>query len=522
METRTISHLWNEAKNGEEPNYEPINSPRSLEACLRSGFDPEGLLPMSMEEFKNSHRGIPADILQMKFEHTEKRRIDRLKVVVRERENIVRYLEQREKDMAESPRSKSSLDTLNAVEKKARQMQQKSGDLERMRLEAIKRRQEKELARMVQNEQELVNLHKKIARGEEEEKKRQEEHEKKVQQARLAEMERRRQRALEKKQEEELELKKRREQARRDEARERKAKEKEEKEAAQRQLDARQREEERQRKREEYLRQKEEQEKAMEELAETNRLKMLERQANVKKAMEDKKAKRHEEMLEKRRRAEKRIQDTLDNNKKQQEHKKNEFLRRANDAAERAAEAAKNKEVEMEKQAKEREKKENEREKRLKEARDQRASRCRELMKKSRDKDESLRRVQEEKQKELMMKKIMNDLAADDRKKNVERIKRVDEFVRLQMLAKIQEQDERTDRLRRERDMLVDKRKEIARKMLLNKHRVMEAMDQMKVTNKFYAIDMDMDGKGKKKKKKGADDDDMDQTLGQYGSSGGF
>ncbi|CAM9792863.1 unnamed protein product, partial [Heterosigma akashiwo] len=57
-------------------------------------------------------------------------------------------------------------------------------------------------------------------------------------------------------------------------------------------------------------------------------------------------------------------------------------------------------------------------------------------------------------------------------------------------------------------------RKEISHKMLLNKHRVMEAMEQMKVTNKFVAIDLDHDGKGKKKKKRDGDDDDMDATVG--------
>mmetsp|Transcript_16224 Transcript_16224/g.24604 ORF Transcript_16224/g.24604 Transcript_16224/m.24604 type:complete len:519 (+) Transcript_16224:83-1639(+) len=510
---RTILDFLKAANNGGQPVYDPINSPRSLEACLRSGFDPEELLPMTMADFKASHRHLPEEIQKMKYEHLEKRRVEKLEVVVRERENVIKYMEARKED-SNSPRSGNSVNTMNLVEKRAKQIQQKTGDLERQRLEAIKRRQAKELARMVQTEQELAALHKKIARGEEEERRRGEEHEKKVQAARAAEMERRRQRDLEKKAEEREELRKRRALAAREEAAEKKQKEREDQERARLGREAREREEQLRVKRLEHLRQKAEEERAQEEVAEANRLRLLERSAAVKRAMDDKKARQHEEMMEKRRRAEERIQGTLENNKRLQEKKKEEFLKRTREAAERAAEKEQELRAQLTQSEKEREKKEADRQKRLAEARRGRAERARDLVAKARDKDLQMEKTREAKDREHMVARVMKELKDEEQRQNVERIKRVDEFVRLQMLQAIRLQDERTDKLRRERELLVEKRKEISHKMLLNKHRVMEAMEQMKVTNKFVAIDLDHDGKGKKKKKRDGDDDDMDATVG--------
>ena len=58
-------------------------------------------------------------------------------------------------------------------------------------------------------------------------------------------------------------------------------------------------------------------------------------------------------------------------------------------------------------------------------------------------------------QRERADRKLDRDLAIDDRVSNVQRIKRIDEFIRLQTLAKIQEEDARSSRLVAEKAAIV-------------------------------------------------------------------
>jgi hypothetical protein len=53
--------------NFEEPNgrYREINSPRTLEACLRTGLDPTELYPRSKTEFKDGN--ISKEMLDIKY-----------------------------------------------------------------------------------------------------------------------------------------------------------------------------------------------------------------------------------------------------------------------------------------------------------------------------------------------------------------------------------------------------------------------------------------------------------------------
>jgi len=51
----------------------PIDSPRTLEACLRCGVDTAELYPQPLEAFKANSRE-PDALTQIKFDHYEKRR----------------------------------------------------------------------------------------------------------------------------------------------------------------------------------------------------------------------------------------------------------------------------------------------------------------------------------------------------------------------------------------------------------------------------------------------------------------
>lgn len=58
-------------------NYEqflprPINSPRSLEACLRQGVDPKELVPHRVEDFME--QGTEREFAEMQHQHFERKR----------------------------------------------------------------------------------------------------------------------------------------------------------------------------------------------------------------------------------------------------------------------------------------------------------------------------------------------------------------------------------------------------------------------------------------------------------------
>lgn len=53
--------------------YREINSPRSLEACLRSGLDPAELYPRAKKEFMS--KTLTDEMIDIKFRAFEKKRI---------------------------------------------------------------------------------------------------------------------------------------------------------------------------------------------------------------------------------------------------------------------------------------------------------------------------------------------------------------------------------------------------------------------------------------------------------------
>ena len=54
-----------------EPGSE-INSPRTLEACLRAGYDPSELLPKQRKHFKE--KGLTDEMIDIKFQTFERKR----------------------------------------------------------------------------------------------------------------------------------------------------------------------------------------------------------------------------------------------------------------------------------------------------------------------------------------------------------------------------------------------------------------------------------------------------------------
>ena len=93
--------------------------------------------------------------------------------------------------------------------------------------------------------------------------------------------------------------------------------------------------------------------------------------------------------------------------------------------------------------------------------------------------------ITSDRERKLALKKMESELSISDRVQNVARIRRIDDFLRLQTLQKIQEDDSRSAAIQAEKAFLVEQRKQTAHDAFLRKQRVRECMEQMRVTNKF-------------------------------------
>jgi hypothetical protein len=77
--------LTNFDENRKNPPY--LNSPRSLDACDRQGVRPEELLFRPMQSF--SEKGVPDEVVRMRWEHHESKRKEKLVLVRNEYRSIV-------------------------------------------------------------------------------------------------------------------------------------------------------------------------------------------------------------------------------------------------------------------------------------------------------------------------------------------------------------------------------------------------------------------------------------------------
>merc|ERR1711865_958936 len=85
--------------------------------------------------------------------------------------------------------------------------------------------------------------------------------------------------------------------------------------------------------------------------------------------------------------------------------------------------------------------------------------------------------------------KLESKLDEVARLENCERIKRMHEFHRLQLMQKTQRDDLRTMQIKATRNQLVETRKRNAWESFMRKANIREAMDQMKITGKFVSLD---------------------------------
>ena len=157
-----------------------INSPRSIEACLRLGLDTADMVPKSVDDFKG--RFIPDSVAQVKWEHSEQRRGEALEEAKQERNTIVQATSGMSSTIGGNGSSKNGHGIKNSASAPQLEMNVMSDadqelvrrteqmlEQERARLRKAKARQEAEIKSILEHETYLVGLHHQAAISEEKE-----------------------------------------------------------------------------------------------------------------------------------------------------------------------------------------------------------------------------------------------------------------------------------------------------------------------------------------------------------------
>lgn len=434
--------------------------------------------------------------------------LDKIDTVVKERDAIISYQEKFNKFG-----TKVSAFDNDDPNKNVNHML----ELEAKRMEAVRRRQEKELSKIVQKEQNMATLQAKIARAEEEERRKKKEHERKVHELKQAADKKKAQRAQEVARKEMEEAEKRRELTKKEAAFDRKKGKMEAEAAAQLLAEAREREKQREVKMEEHRQKTEALVRAQIALAEENRLKMAEREERVNAQLLAKKEAKKQEILQNRAQASKRIDEALVRHHELHAQKKLQFDKAQAEAQRRAKENEQAAKAKLKEQAEARDRKNKLRYNRLVDSYKGRTQHRQEIVTRRKEKDSIFSKQEKLRQEEHDRRKFFNDLKKTDKQENVERVARMNEFNRLQTVQAIAEADMRYEKIQEQKEDLMRRHREESKASLTRKHAISNAMDLMRVTNDYTLFDqLFADKKSKRKKNKGqGDDEGGDDRLNQ-------
>lgn len=151
-----------------------INSPRSLEACLRTGIYPAEFRLRDRKSFPR--KNLTPEMIDLQYNSYLSQRDMKIQMVTHERKKIIAYAQAKANFKANyDDEDAPTFANVTTVDKTSVMV-----ELEMKRIEALKRRQEKDLAKTIEKEQMAVTLQLKIVKAEEEEMKKQKAHIKKV------------------------------------------------------------------------------------------------------------------------------------------------------------------------------------------------------------------------------------------------------------------------------------------------------------------------------------------------------
>ena len=491
----------------DESGCRMINSPRSLESCLRCGLDPSELLPQSRKAFVKGN--LTEDMIDIAYDKYENKRQDKINLVKIEYSRILGL--SGGLNTPGSPGAQAAASHAARLKEEATARSNAAMEAEVKRMEALKRRQEDEINKMIEKETQQIELQKKIHRAEEEDLKRKKEHEKNVAAAKLENQKKVIARLKERADREAEEAIRKKEIQKKEKEFEAKMAAVKAEEDARIAAEAKLRDAERAAKVEAKKKKSQAAIEAQFKLAETTRQIMQEREERVRAAMAEKKEIKRKEVAEARAAAALRIASATEKFKGIHAAKKSAFHERQASAEVRAKEKAVEDREHYKKQAEVRERKIAVRQKRLEDAFRNRAEHRASVIARRTEKDKTFGVVSAVRDEQNALKKFNQDLKLLDKRENVERIARVNEFKRLQTLKKIEKGDIKMLKIKAEKNALLQKHRDESKASLTRKHAITDAMEQMRMTNDFSKLDQLFKKKPEKKDK--GDDDDEPETA---------
>eukprot|EP00557_Chaetoceros_sp_GSL56_P007835 CAMPEP_0176506236 /NCGR_PEP_ID=MMETSP0200_2-20121128/16925_1 /TAXON_ID=947934 /ORGANISM="Chaetoceros sp., Strain GSL56" /LENGTH=564 /DNA_ID=CAMNT_0017905853 /DNA_START=899 /DNA_END=2589 /DNA_ORIENTATION=- len=462
------------------PGYQNklLLTPTSSEACLRHGINPDHLRKRSFETFYENGQS-DLDIQRLKYETYEYRRHELMEIASKEKERILR--KQSGCDKSVSISTVASL-TPSAVLREQEKANSTLIEMEEKRLRKAKEKQKRELLQMLQFEQKMERIQEETrekAKQEalEEERKRA----LKLKQDRQA-AEERRLRELRKKAKEEAEEEMQRLNARQRCERERQFELEKEQRILENKERLRKLEEEREKKRElqqlEAERQQEQKRRDIEMRAEEREKREQERQMRIEKKRE---ADQHE-LNQKRKQAADRIALNKEVARRKEEERKKAVIdkRKRNDEQQQQITMSREQERELARQ--EREALARKREYQAKLAKEREEEMKASLLKKFNDSEEKINEMKHLQEKDMVLIKEERDINMQLKRENVERIKRMQEYKRLETVKKIADNDQRTEEMLKRKEELAKARRQNAIEAKIRRDRLMQTLEKSKVS----------------------------------------
>ena len=491
------------------PPQRIILTPRSAESCLKHGINPESLRIRDLDSFRES--SIDPAIQRMRHEAYSQRRHEYMKTVRTARKKLY---------AAEGKPAATSTVVAGGSDNSA------MIDIEQRRLQKIQQRQQKEIENMLQFELKMNEVAEEASRKADGDSKREAkmEADKMMRNKQMAEE--RRVRDLKKKAQEDTE----------EEQRQRVAyamflKDKEQAEAQARkkrlmEIEARAREEERKRKAEEYRLETEAILKAQQD-AIVKRLEEMDKAEAARSELILEQRKEERKQVEMQRKiVDKRIKQNLKQAREIEYKRKEDFDLKQMQVGEQRERLEFQAEQERMLARKQQELLARKRQMVLEETRYEEEMRKEELLARQEAMEENLQRIQAGQNRKLMLRKEMKSLNHSMKRDNVERMKRVDEYKRLETIRKLKDMEERTQRIGTQKASILQQRKEAGIHAKIQRDNIVFAMEEVKKTKKWSTATKTLQkamggaetGK-KKKKKKGFSSTGSLPQLGNTGDS---
>ncbi|KAG6615313.1 Reticulocyte-binding protein 2 a [Phytophthora cinnamomi] len=507
---QTIEEVFATLSNARSSGLNPpperiVLTPRSAQACLRCGVNPETLKIRDLDSFYDPD--VTAAVQRMRHEAYSLRRHEEMQALRTEKRKLIETEDRgtgntmpaRLVAVAGSKRaikaparaSSENADGPPSMSSGASSSPGKKGssallEIERQRLEKVKQRQERELEQMLEFEMKMNRLQQEAAEKMEREKRQHEAMERSRMRFAQELAAEKRAREIKKKAQLDAEEERRKDLAAHLAARDRALAEEKARQDKLRRIEAREREEERKIKAEEHRAQTEAllHAQQMEIQARLRELDLAEKARDE--MVEQQRAERAVAMDARRREVTLRIRKNLRASKKLEAQRKRDIQRKqaASEALRRAHEDEERRSREL--QAQQQLSLERKRQLVLEEARREEARKKEELLQRQREIDLNVQQVQKNQQHQRALRSEYRKLQAQLKLDKVERMKRIQEYQRLEMLRKMQDTEARTQHMLNEKESLVNRRKQLAIKTKIQRDLIMRTMENVKITKKWH------------------------------------